>query len=376
MAAQIQTHIPNPAGNREAIAQPGSAERRILPRFPLDEAVLVHPVAGAASFRGRISDLSAGGCRLEIDTRLLTGAMLRVELQFRISGISFRLAGVTAGRRTKTSLGIRFVDLNERRRTDLAEVLSDLAAAASKEHPKGKTDASVASVASPPEPEQQTPPQKRTFDVTVRPEAARPTSSQTVQVQPIHKQPVSARSVTVQPTLAPLAAAKPTAGHSAIASAGVVSASRAVDPIRGSAGNLPEKSVHIEQPNEMQPDTRQSITSVAGEVRERRAFRRLKVDTRAQLHLVKTGICMPGAIQDLSMAGCRIVTTEPFNVGIYVRVETEFFLHGLPFRLGGVSQAIINRNTIGVRFLDMSERKREQLAELIEEIRAALGEMD
>ena len=76
------------------------------------------------------------------------------------------------------------------------------------------------------------------------------------------------------------------------------------------------------------------------------------------------------------MAGCRIVTEEPFNVGIYVRVEAEFFLHGLPFRLGGVSQAIINKKTIGVRFLDMSDRKREQLAELIEEIQAALSETE
>jgi hypothetical protein len=55
-------------------------------------------------------------------------------------------------------------------------------------------------------------------------------------------------------------------------------------------------------------------------------------------------------------------------VGIYVRVEAEFYLHGLPFRLGGVSQAIIDKHTIGLRFLDVSERKRSQLAELMAEI--------
>jgi hypothetical protein len=57
-------------------------------------------------------------------------------------------------------------------------------------------------------------------------------------------------------------------------------------------------------------------------------------------------------------------------VGIYTRVETEFLLKGLPFRLGGVVQAIHDRYTVGVRFLDLSERKREQVGDLIEEIEA------
>jgi len=34
-------------------------------------------------------------------------------------------------------------------------------------------------------------------------------------------------------------------------------------------------------------------------------------------------------------------------------------------------QAIHNRHTVGIRFLDMSPRKREQLEQLIEEIRNA-----
>jgi hypothetical protein len=55
-------------------------------------------------------------------------------------------------------------------------------------------------------------------------------------------------------------------------------------------------------------------------------------------------------------------------VGIYTRVETEFHLEGLPFRLGGVIQAIHNRNMVGIRFLDLSERKRQQVLDLIDEI--------
>jgi len=111
--------------------------------------------------------------------------------------------------------------------------------------------------------------------------------------------------------------------------------------------------------------------SAPASTQDRRSSSRHAVDTRANLLLVKTGITMPGRILNLSLGGCQIRMEERFNVGIYVRVEAEFFLHGLPFRIGGVSQAIIDKFTIGIRFLDMSERRRHQLEELIEEIAEA-----
>jgi hypothetical protein len=51
-------------------------------------------------------------------------------------------------------------------------------------------------------------------------------------------------------------------------------------------------------------------------------------------------------------------------------VETEFRIEGLPFRLGGVIQAVHDRDrrNVGIRFLDVSARKREQVEQLIEEI--------
>jgi hypothetical protein len=57
-------------------------------------------------------------------------------------------------------------------------------------------------------------------------------------------------------------------------------------------------------------------------------------------------------------------------VGIYTRVETEFRLGGLPFRLGGVIQSVHDRDrrNVGIRFLDVSARKLEQVEQLIEEI--------
>ncbi len=106
----------------------------------------------------------------------------------------------------------------------------------------------------------------------------------------------------------------------------------------------------------------------AGPARERRVNRRCEVDTSAVIYLVKIGSKLNGKILDLSLGGCRIRTAERFPVGIYTRVETEFRLQGLPLRLAGVIQAIHDRNLVGVRFLDVSQRKREQIAELIDEI--------
>ncbi len=101
---------------------------------------------------------------------------------------------------------------------------------------------------------------------------------------------------------------------------------------------------------------------------DRRGNERHEIDTSAAILLVKVGSTLRGRILDLSLGGCRIRTDERFPVGIYTRVETEFRLEGLPFRLGGVIQAIHDRNTVGIRFLDLSERKRLQVAELIGEI--------
>jgi hypothetical protein len=108
--------------------------------------------------------------------------------------------------------------------------------------------------------------------------------------------------------------------------------------------------------------------------RERRVQSREAVDTSAIIHLINVASRLPGQIVDLSLDGCRIRMEQRFPVGIYTRVETEFFLGGLPFRLGGVIQAIHDRErrSIGIRFLDTSERKREQVEQLIEEIREAV----
>jgi c-di-GMP-binding flagellar brake protein YcgR len=107
--------------------------------------------------------------------------------------------------------------------------------------------------------------------------------------------------------------------------------------------------------------------------KERRKETRLAVDGNAILNLLDTSTHLRGRILDLSMNGCQFRTEDCFPMGIYRRVEIEFRLDGLPFRLGGVTQSIHKKHKVGVRFLDMSERKREQLTELIAELEDALA---
>ena len=100
----------------------------------------------------------------------------------------------------------------------------------------------------------------------------------------------------------------------------------------------------------------------------RRANPRLDVDTQVTLHMVDLAARLSGRIVDLSLGGCLIYTHKAFPLGIYRRVEVEFRLHGLPFRLAGVTQTLYSKHNIGIRFLDMSDRKREQLSALIGEV--------
>jgi hypothetical protein len=129
---------------------------------------------------------------------------------------------------------------------------------------------------------------------------------------------------------------------------------------------VPDKSGH-----EDVPETSPQISpNVSKSRRDRREKPRHSIDTRATVLFIDVRAEISGRIVDLSMTGCRIRTDERFPVGIYRRVETEFKLDGLPFRLGGVVQSIHDKFTVGVRFLDLSPRKRDQLASLMDEMEA------
>lgn len=109
--------------------------------------------------------------------------------------------------------------------------------------------------------------------------------------------------------------------------------------------------------------------SVADPRLQRRLHPRQEIDSRVVIRLVNLAADIHGHIVDISLGGCRIHTDRPFPVGVFRRVEVEFCVDGLPFRFAGVTQAIYDPRSVGIRFLDLSERKREQLQQLLDEIR-------
>ena len=290
-------------------------DRRVPPRFPVDEDSVLLLVQHGLPLKARIADLSLEGCRLRTQERLNGRPGLAVEITFKVNGCAFRFSGVLRWNDGQGNLGVQFVNRIARRSAELAEVIEELAEKAA----GAQAERSASAIAKPREP---APPQTCAAD-----------------------------------TAEPGVAAKETAL-----------------PLRGlPEGTAPVQQIsrqnppHVPPPAEAPRQAEQYAHPVAG-LRERRAHGRHDVDTSAVIYLVKTGTALRGRIVDLSLSGCRIQTGERFPVGIYTRVETEFQLQGLPFRLGGVIQSLHNRDTVGIRFLDVSQRKRQQVLELIGEI--------
>jgi c-di-GMP-binding flagellar brake protein YcgR len=101
---------------------------------------------------------------------------------------------------------------------------------------------------------------------------------------------------------------------------------------------------------------------------DRRRESRHPVDGSAVLYLVNIATRMPGRVTDLSLNGCCIRTDTRYTLGIYRRVEVELRIEGLPFRLAGVTQSLHDDHRVGIRFLNVSDRKREQLVLFIKEL--------
>jgi len=88
----------------------------------------------------------------------------------------------------------------------------------------------------------------------------------------------------------------------------------------------------------------------------------------AVLHFLKDDSQLAGNMVDLSLEGCMVGMNEPFARGTRIRVEVEFEMRGLHFRLLGVTKAIHGKRTVEILFLEMSRRKREDLTQVISEL--------
>ena len=88
----------------------------------------------------------------------------------------------------------------------------------------------------------------------------------------------------------------------------------------------------------------------------------------AVVHFLKDNIDRKGDIIDLGQDGCSVRTAAPYAWKLHLRVEVIFQMRGLPFQIAGVTSSIHDRRTAGIHFTEMSRRKREELAQVIDEL--------
>jgi hypothetical protein len=323
-----------------------SDERREMPRCAVDAPVTLVVLSHGTMMVGRLTEISLSGCRLLLPKTLSHSASAAIECTFKIRGVGFRLGGIVEWAENNLA-EVRFNAMSSRSRDDLMEVLCEVEL-----ENNAKLLASANSAVETPTAD------SPAIEIILAEVAARNFANSRPNGGAWNPFAGMAIGGTERkaPDLRPVAAAQSSSGPAAPA------------PIRSTTPFFPPAPAAAPAPARQRPLAPIKPATQPPKGRDRRAAHRCGVDTSAIIDLVKVGSKLNGHILDLSVGGCRIKTAERFPVGIYTRIETEFQLHGLPFRLGGVIQAIYDRNTVGIRFLDMSQRKKDQVAELVAEM--------
>jgi hypothetical protein len=103
---------------------------------------------------------------------------------------------------------------------------------------------------------------------------------------------------------------------------------------------------------------------------ERRAYPRQLVEGPAAIVILGQGVGFRCSVLDLSLSGCRLRTGLRFPGSAWDRVEVSFKLRGISLRFMGVIQWIDGRQKVGIRFTNMTPRRRAELAEVLAEVTA------
>ncbi len=103
----------------------GVVERREHPRYAVDAWAEVMVKDGTLLFRGRVLDLSVGGCYVETEARLRIAPGTAVEMVFRMEDRVFRCDASSRMVRARGA-GFLFEAMSARQRGELAGVVAEL----------------------------------------------------------------------------------------------------------------------------------------------------------------------------------------------------------------------------------------------------------
>ena len=107
---------------RRRTAIEGMVERRKHPRYAVDAWAEVMVKDGRMLFRGRVLDISAGGCYVETEARLRLAPGTPVEIVFRLNDGIFRCDGTCRMIRTKGA-GFLFANLDANSQMELDGII-------------------------------------------------------------------------------------------------------------------------------------------------------------------------------------------------------------------------------------------------------------
>jgi c-di-GMP-binding flagellar brake protein YcgR len=110
---------------RRRVALEGIVERRQHTRYNVDVWAEVMVKDGTMLFRGRVLDVSIGGCYIEAEARLRLAPGTTVEMVFRLNDDVFRCEATTRMVRTRGA-GFLFSNRNAKMQTELERLIREL----------------------------------------------------------------------------------------------------------------------------------------------------------------------------------------------------------------------------------------------------------
>jgi hypothetical protein len=102
-------------------------DRRQHKRYAMDAMTEVVVEGGVMLFRGRVLDISVAGCYVETQARLRLERGTKVEMVFKVNGVTFRPAATARMVRPGFGAGFRFSNVNARTQMELEALIGALA---------------------------------------------------------------------------------------------------------------------------------------------------------------------------------------------------------------------------------------------------------
>jgi c-di-GMP-binding flagellar brake protein YcgR len=110
---------------RRPVALEGMVDRRQHPRYAVDVWAEVMVKDGTMLFRGRVLDVSVGGCYIETEAKLKMAPGTPVEMVFRLNDDVFRCDAMSRMVRTRGA-GFLFANQDARMQRELERLIQEL----------------------------------------------------------------------------------------------------------------------------------------------------------------------------------------------------------------------------------------------------------